>query len=198
MFKNTVSTGIISGLSRSVSARDGAHSPVQELRGLIQTDAAINPGNSGGPLIDIKGRVIGINAAIIYGAENIGLAIPINAAERDLMDVKKYGRIRRPYLGVRYITIDDNMRDKMKLPVNHGAYVTHEGPFDHAVVPGSPAEQVGIRERDIILELNSQKIDPNHTIQDCLDELNVGESIRMKVLRNKKEFELETTLSERK
>jgi S1-C subfamily serine protease len=103
MFKNTVSLGIVSGLSRAITAQADPMAPPQELRGLIQTDAAINPGNSGGPLVDRDGRVVGINAAIISGAQSIGFAIPVNAARRDIDDIKKYGRIRRPLLGLRYV-----------------------------------------------------------------------------------------------
>ncbi len=82
------------------------------MRGLIQTDAAINPGNSGGPLVDGDGRVIGVNAAIISGAQSIGFAIPVNKAKRDVDDLKKYGRVRRPFLGLRYIMIDESLEEK--------------------------------------------------------------------------------------
>src|SRR3989339_14085 len=99
MFQNTVSKGIISGLSRAITAQIDARSPIQEIHGLIQTDAAINPGNSGGPLINSAGKVIGINVAIIQGAQNIGFALPINTLKRDLIDLQHYGRIRQPFLG---------------------------------------------------------------------------------------------------
>ena len=115
IFKNTVSSGIISGLSRSISAQGDTNS-VQELRGLIQTDAAINPGNSGGPLVDIFGQTIGINVAVVFGAENISFAIPINTAKKALHDLKKYGRIRRPFLGIRYLKIDQKLKKKIKKP----------------------------------------------------------------------------------
>lgn len=106
LFRNTVSSGIISGLSRTIEADNESVS--ENLHGLIQTDAAINPGNSGGPLINMSGEVIGINAASVMQAENIGFAIPINTIKKDLEQVKKYGKIIRPFLGVRYITIDQN------------------------------------------------------------------------------------------
>ena len=106
IFKNTVSSGIISGLSRAVSAQEDPLSPPQEMRGLIQTDAAINPGNSGGPLVDLFGCAIGINAAVVSGAQNIGFAIPISAAERDISDLDRYGKIQRPLLGIRYLTLN--------------------------------------------------------------------------------------------
>jgi serine protease Do len=115
IFRNTVSVGIVSGLSRSITAQAEPDAPPQEMRGLIQTDAAINPGNSGGPIVDSDGLVVGVNAAIVSGAQSIGFAIPVNAARRDIDDIKKYGRIRRPLLGLRYTMIDKNLKEKMGL-----------------------------------------------------------------------------------
>jgi len=198
IFKNTVSQGIISGLSRAVSAQAEPDSPPQEMRGLIQTDAAINPGNSGGPLTDIFGQVIGINAAVVFGAQNISFAIPIKAAERDLADLKKFGRIRRPLLGLRYLTLNQDLKEKLNLSVDYGALVTKEHSFDQAVIPGTPADKGGIKEKDIILEWNGKKIDADMSIQDFLENSEVGEEITLKVLRNNKEIKIKTTLSERK
>jgi len=99
-FQNTVSRGIVSGLSRDIKAEVGEN--IQEFFGLIQTDAAINPGNSGGPLINLSGRVIGICTAVVLGVENIGFAIPINQAKSIFENIKKYGKLCRPSLGVRY------------------------------------------------------------------------------------------------
>lgn len=197
LFKNTVSSGIISGLSRSIRAMIEPRMPAQELRGLIQTDAAINPGNSGGPLVNLKGEAIGINAAIVFGAQNLGFAIPINAAKRDLEDLRHYGHIRRPLLGLRYITIDENLKEKMKLPVSYGALILG-GPHAPAIILNSPAEKAGLKEKDIILECNGQKITTNKTIQDFLEEVSVGDVLKLKVLRGKKEFEVKVTLTERK
>lgn len=198
VFRNTVSLGIISGLSRSIAARTSSKSPYQEMRGLIQTDAAINAGNSGGPLVDRNGLAIGINTALIFGAQSIGFAIPIEAARRDLEDVKKYGRVRRPLLGVRYFIIDENLKDKLKLPVNYGALIARESPHDFAVVPNSPAQKAGLKEGDIILTLNSQKIDNDHTIQDLLDNMAPGQKAILVVIRKQKKFNIEVNLAERK
>ncbi|OGZ00312.1 MAG: hypothetical protein A2945_01685 [Candidatus Liptonbacteria bacterium RIFCSPLOWO2_01_FULL_52_25] len=198
IFKNTVSLGIVSGLSRSISAQAEPDAPPQELRGLIQTDAAINPGNSGGPLVDMRGLAIGVNAAIVFGAQNIGFAIPINTAHRDLNDIKKYGRIRRPLLGLRYMMIDDNLKDRMTLPINYGAFVVGEGPNDAGVVPGSPAQKAGLKEKDIVLEFNAKRLDREHPIQDFLENMNVGEQVELLVMRNGKRLKVKLALVERK
>ncbi len=198
LFKNTVSRGIVSGLSRSISAKPDPKEPVQELRGLIQTDAAINPGNSGGPLINLEGEVIGINAAIVFGAQNVGFAIPINSAKRDLDDVRKFGRVRRPLLGLRYINIDENLQQKMNLPVNYGALVAGKGPHHEAVIPNTPASIAGLKEKDIVLECNGVKITMERTIQDFLEDLNVGDALMLKIMRGDKMMDMKVELAERK
>ena len=198
LFKNTVSMGIISGLSRSVQAKSDDKAPVQELRGLIQTDAAINPGNSGGPLVDIRGRAIGINAAVVVGAQTISFAIPIKAAEKDLSDLKKYGRIRRPLLGLRYLILNRDLSEKMGLPAEYGAYVTRQNSGETAVIPQSPADKAGIFEQDIVLEWNGEKISPDTALQDFLDDCEVGEEVKLKILRAGQEREVKVKLTERK
>jgi serine protease Do len=198
VFRNTVSVGIVSGLSRSISAQAEPDAPAQEMRGLIQTDAAINPGNSGGPLVDADGNVVGVNAAIVSGAHSIGFAIPVNAAKRDLDDIRKFGRIRRPLLGLRYMMIDDDMKEKMNLPVAYGALVARETEHDYAVVPESPAEKAGLKEKDIVLEFDGKKLEHDHPIQDFLENRNVGEVIELLVMRDGKEFKVKTVLAERK
>lgn len=198
IFRNTVSSGIISGLLRSISARVDFNSFSQEMRGLIQTDAAINPGNSGGPLIDEKGRVIGINTVTVFGAENIGLAIPINVIKKDLADLKKFGRIRQPLLGVRYISINENIRNKFNLLRDYGALIMNEGPHRPGIISNSPADLAGLKEGDIILSINSEKITPEKIIADFLEKYSAGDTLTLKVLRGKKEFEVKATLAERK
>lgn len=198
LFQNTVSAGIISGLSRSITAQIDSRSPVQEIHGLIQTDAAINPGNSGGPLVNMKGEAIGINIAIISSAENIGFTLPINTVKKDLEDFKKYGRIRRPFLGVHYVIIDERIKNKFKLPVDFGAYVVSEKPYGEIIIPKSPAEKAGIKEKDILLEINGKKITPEKTVGDILETCSVNDCKKIKILRAGKEFETEVTLGERK
>lgn len=198
IFRNTVSSGIISGLLRSISARVDFNSLSQEMRGLIQTDAAINPGNSGGPLVDEKGRVIGINTVAVFGAENIGLAIPINVVKKDLADLKEFGRIRQPLLGIRYASINENIKNKFNLLCDYGALIINEGPNRPGIVPDSPADLAGLKEGDVILSINAEKITPEKIIADFLEKYSAGDTLTLKVLRGKKEFETKATLAERK
>jgi len=198
-FQNTVSAGIISGLSRYITAFGEFPGKAQELRGLIQTDAAINPGNSGGPLVAIDGRAIGINTAVVFGAQNIGFAIPINHAKRDLEDLKKYHRIRKPFVGLRYLTLDEDLQRKHKLPVGYGAYVLREPePDGNGVIPGSPAAHAGVQEGDIVLACDGKKITMALTLQDILQEKKVGDMVQLVLLRQGKEIETKIALAERK
>lgn len=198
-FQNTVSTGIISGLSRFITAQDASSGHQEKLRGLIQTDAAINPGNSGGPLVDLEAKIIGINAAIVFGAQNIGFAIPINSAKKDLESVKKFGRLRIPFLGVRHITIDPLRQKEFKLPVSNGALIISEHlPGDFAVLPDSPAEQAGIHEGDIILEFNHEKINKDNNLEFLLQKCTIGQEVTIKVLSKDTEKVVKIILTEKK
>ncbi len=198
-FKNTVSAGIISGLSREITADSEIEGKITKLQGLIQTDAAINPGNSGGPLTDIKGQVVGINAAMVLGAENIGFTLPINAAKKDLIDIKKYGKIRQPFLGVRYISLNKKLKEKYNFPIDYGALVISEFlPKGKAVLPNSPADKAGIKEADIILEVNKIKLSPKKDLEDILRKFKINDEIEIKILRGKKELNYKIVLTEKK
>ena len=189
--------GIVSGLSRSVTAQANPKAPLQELRGLIQTDAAINPGNSGGPLVTLDGKAVGINAALISGAQNISLAIPVNAAKRDLADIKEFGRIRRPYVGIRYVMLDEEVARAMDLPVLFGAFITKENPHDAAVLPGSPAASAGLIDGDIILAVNNKQLQNGYSFQDVLDDSTIGDVLRLTVWRNGASLSLELPVIEK-
>lgn len=196
-FRNTVSVGVISGLRRQVVAGDEATGQTELLDQVIQTDAAINPGNSGGPLLNLVGEAIGINTAIAGGAENIGFAIPILEASRALEDVREHGRIRRPFLGVRYVPITPAVARANDLPVDYGALVlSGDAPGERAVTPGSAADRAGIREDDILLEFDGQRIDADHTLASFIREKRVGDRVRVKVLSGGEEKTVEATLGE--
>ncbi|KKP98848.1 MAG: Protease Do [Parcubacteria group bacterium GW2011_GWC1_38_17] len=196
-FKNTVSTGVVSGLFRTVTASGGGMT--ETLDDLIQTDAAINPGNSGGPLFNLSGEVIGINTAMSQGAQNIGFALPINKAKKDLDQVKKTGKISQPFLGVRYILINKEIQQKNNLPVDYGALIAKgENQADVAVVPCSPADKAGIMENDIILEINGKKITKDSTLSKLLQNHNIGDSIKLKIYHKGEEKIIEAILAERK
>ncbi len=197
-FSDTVSFGMVSGLSRYITARRGRGGQPERLRGLIQTDAAVNPGNSGGPLINMDGKVIGINTAVVHGAQNISFSIPIDHAKQDLEEVKKYGHIRIPFIGVRYVMINEAMQKQNDLPVDHGALIMRQSFGEPAVVPDSSADHAGLKEFDIILEADGEKITPDHTLQDIVQEYEIGDKIKLKVMREEKEKEIELELEEKK
>jgi len=197
-FHDTISSGIISGLSRYIQATDHISRQSERLRGLIQTDAAINPGNSGGPLVNMEGKVIGINTAMVAGAQNIGFAIPINYAKKDLEEVKKYGKIMVPFLGIKYVILSKELSQKNKLPVNNGALIVREVLGEPAVIEGSAAAKAGLKEFDIILEANGKKITLKNPLSNILQNCKIGEKIKLKVLRSKKEILLKAKLKEKK
>jgi len=195
-FQNTVTSGIISGYGRSVQASDssGTQSP-ENLDDLFQTDAAINEGNSGGPLVNLNGQVIGINTAIAGNAQNIGFAIPINDVKGLISQVLKTGKFARPYLGVRYIPLTSDVAQQYDLSVNRGAYVAP--PVDAtqpSVVPDSPADKAGVKQGDIITQINGTDIDENHSLVSLLDQHAVGDKVSLTVLRDGKTLHLTATL----
>ncbi len=195
-FRNTVSVGVISGLSRTISAL-GSGGYVEILEDIIQTDAAINKGNSGGPLLNLKGEVIGINTAMAETAQNIGFAIPINIAKKALARVKETGKIVYPFLGIRYTLINENIKEKNNLSVDYGAWVIRGEKGEAAVVSGSAADKAGIKEGDIILEVNDEKITQENSLSKIIQKHNVGDKITLRVLRGDKEMDLEAVLGER-
>ena len=194
-FRNTVSVGVISGLGRTVTAGGGGM--IETLEDVIQTDAAINRGNSGGPILNLKGEVIGVNFAMAEAAENIGFAIPINKAKKDIEQVKTLGKIVYPFLGVRYVLITENIQKENNLPVDYGAWVRKGTGGETAIFPGSAAEKVGLKEGDIILEFNGEKITLENTLAKIIMKYNPGDKMDLKILREGKEKIFEVTLEER-
>ena len=193
-FSNTVSSGIISGLSRNIVASDSQGANQESLENVIQTDASINPGNSGGPLLDIEGNVIGVNVAVA-NAENIGFAIPIDTIKDLISKLNAQGQIERPALGVRYVMVDQTVQEEESLSVDYGALVVKgNSAAEVAVVKNSPAEKAGIKEGDVILEVNGEKIDSDNTLVTIIQKFKVGDTVKVKVLTNGTEKELTITL----
>jgi len=197
-FTNTVSVGVVSGLQRTISASDRAGGFSETLQGIIQTDAAINSGNSGGPLLNLKGEVIGINTAMAENAQSIGFAIPINTAKNDIEQVKKTNKIVYPFLGVRYVLIDKAVQQEYNLSVDYGALLLKGANGESAVTAGSPAETAGIKENDVILEFNGEKITSNNPLSQIITKYSVEDKVNLKILRDDQELNVEATLAERK
>jgi len=195
-FRNTVSVGVISGLGRTILA-SGAKGFSETLEGTIQTDAAINLGNSGGPLLNLKGEVIGINTATAKGGESIGFAIPINIAKRDIDQIIKTNKIVYPFLGVRYVLVDEKVKQKYNLSVDYGALVLKGSNGESAITPDSAAEKAGLKEKDLILELNGEKISQDNSMSRIIIKYNPGDKVTLKVLREDKEINIGVTLGER-
>lgn len=195
-FRNTVSVGVVSGLGRTVTAGDGG-GLTETIEDVIQTDAAINKGNSGGPLLNLRGEVIGINTATALTAENISFAIPINKAKRAVSGVKATGKITYPFLGVRYVIVNDQIQEKNNLSVNYGALILRGENGEAAVTPGSAAQTAGLKEGDIILELNAEKITTDNSLAKIIMKYNAGDKVTLKILRNKEEKTISLILGER-
>lgn len=193
-FRNTVSVGVISGLARSVTAGDVSGN-TEILDHVIQTDAAINPGNSGGPLLDLSGKVIGVNVAIVQGSQNIGFALPINSVKGAIESVKETGRIVRPYIGIRYVTINAQLKEKNNLTVDYGVLVkSGTNVSELAVIPGSPADKAGIVENDIILEVDGVKLDEKTSLASIIRAKKIGQVINLKILSKGVEKNVSVTL----
>ena len=197
-YRNTVSKGVVSGLKRDITA-GGAIGQAEQLSGVIQTDAAINPGNSGGPLLNLKGEAIGVTVAIVQGSQNIAFSLPINDVRKVIDSVEKYGKILRPWIGVRYVMVNKELKDKNQLPVDYGVLVVRgETNTDLAVVPGSPADKAGIVENDIVLEIDGKKLEGDYTLSKAIANYNVGDKLKVKIYHKGEEKTLEITLEERK
>jgi len=195
-YRNTVTKGVVSGINRRVVAGDYGSDEVIERA--IQTDAAINPGNSGGPLINLLGAVIGVNTAVSYEGQSIGFAIPINDVKKVVEDIERYGRIVRPWLGVRYLPVDEVVREEFGLAYDTGVLLVAgaDPETDPAVYPGSPADKAGLAEGDIILSVNDVDIDENRSLGSLIGDLEPGQVIVLMVARGDDVLTLNATLEE--
>jgi serine protease Do len=179
----SVTSGVVSAINRTIESERGL------IENLVQTDASINPGNSGGPLVDLEGKVVAINTAIIPFAQGIGFAIPINSAKNCTNDMVTEGIARRPWLGVVGLSITNEISRYYGLPVNRGVLVTN-------VAEGSPAEEAGMADEDIILQIDNAE---TRRIEDLVEEVHkrrAGDKVRILALRNGREHFFELNLGE--
>ncbi|HEY9298958.1 MAG TPA: HhoA/HhoB/HtrA family serine endopeptidase, partial [Phormidium sp.] len=184
---NTVTTGIVSATGRS-SRQVGV--PDQRVR-FVQTDAAINPGNSGGPLLNAAGEVIGINTAIIQGAQGIGFAIPVNTAQNIANKLISQGKVQHPYLGIQMVDLTPEIKQninsdpELNLTVNQD-----EGVLIVQVMPNSPAQKAGLRSGDIISRINNQAVKDSNSVQQAVDASTIGSRLPMEVRRGGQNVDL--------
>ena len=190
---NTVTVGIVSATGRTSSEVGVPDKRV----GFIQTDAAINPGNSGGPLLNAQGEVIGMNTAIIGGAQGLGFSIPINTAQRLAEQLISNGKVEHPFLGIQMVTLTPTIREELKADPNLGFTLeAEEGVLVVRVLPESPAATAGMRAGDIIQSIAGQAVDSAEAVQMQVSESRVGQPLPVQVLRGGKTVELQVTPGE--
>ncbi len=193
-FENTVTTGVVSGLGRQITAGDAGGASSEALNHLIQTDAAINPGNSGGPLVDSGGMVIGINTAVNQDAQGIGFAIPIDIAKPILAQALGGKPISRPWIGVFYTAVTKGLAQERNLSVDYGALVSSSDPGRPAVFVDSPAAAAGLKEGDVVLTLDGTRVDANHDLSSLIVPHAPGDTVTLTILRNGTERTVKVTL----
>jgi serine protease Do len=185
-FRNSVTTGVISGLGRGITAGSALQGFAEKLDNVIQTDAAINPGNSGGPLLNSSSEVIGVNTAVSAEGQNIGFALPVNAIKESLDTFNKGGQFDRAFMGVSYVVLNPEIASLNELAA--GAYVEN-------IVPGSPAEKAGLKKGDIITEVNGKKIEKDKfELSQAVSEKRAGDFVTLKVWNNGEIREVKVTL----
>jgi len=193
-YANTVTSGILSGVGRDVEANNQVTGDLERLEELLQTDAAINSGNSGGPLLNLDGKVIGVNTAVEREAQGLGFAIPVSEVRKVLASYRRYGAIARPRLGVRYFTVTPELTRERSLPYAYGAVIGSDDPSDQVVLSNSPAASAGLMANDLILEINGKKLEGKWTLAKAVQSLLVGDVVKLKVYRDGALLELRATL----
>lgn len=192
-YQNTITSGIISGLGRSLTAYSSDYSTSEQLSDMIQTDAAINSGNSGGPLVNAAGEVIGINTAVSAEGSNLGFAIPISSVKGLLKTVIEHGYVARSYAGVRYLNITPDIAAEYDLPVTSGAYLSTDS-GEPTVIENSPAAEDGLEAGDIITKVNGVPIGRSGSFSSLLGEYAPGDTVQLDILRNGESKSLKLTL----
>jgi S1-C subfamily serine protease len=192
-YESSVTTGVVSGLGRRITATDATQTSAEDLNNLIQTDAAINPGNSGGPLVNSAGQVIGVNTAVSTSEEGrgIGFAIPIDVAKPIMEQALAGEELTRPWIGVSYRPVDPALAAAENLPVEYGALV------EDPIFRGSPAEGAGLRAGDVIVAVNGEQITANMDLSTLILPYSPGDTVTLRVLRENSTREIEVTLGER-
>lgn len=191
-FQNSVSLGVVSGLGRSILASDSAGNS-EQLNQVIQTDAAINPGNSGGPLLNLDGEVVGVNVATSRGADNIGFALPSQFVVQVVESVKEHGEIIRPFLGVRYVMVDEDIQSKRDLSVVYGALIIDGNDGSPAVEIDSPAHRAGLVAGDVVLAIDDVSL-RGLDLATELRNKEANQTVELLILRNGIEEIIEVTL----
>jgi len=197
IYGNTVTSGIISAIDRKISAYNDFTRREKNFFGLIQTDAAINFGNSGGPLINLNGEVIGMSVAVANMANNIGFAIPSEVLIPIVESVKEHGRIVRPFLGVRFVMLTSEQAQELGLDEDYGAILL-SGSFlsEPAIYPNGPSDEADLREKDIILEVDGQKLDGKNYLNEIIRNYKSGDSVVLKVWRAGDSMEVTVVLGD--
>ena len=194
-YQNTVTTGVVSGLGRQIQAGNASQTSSETLNNLIQTDAAINPGNSGGPLVNSAGQVIGVNTAVATNAQGIGFAIPIDIArpitQQALDGVQPFVR---PWIGVYYVPVTKQVAAEEHLDIDYGVWVSAPSNGQPAVFADSPAAQAGIKDGDIIVEVDGQRIDAEHDLSAAIIPHMPGDKITLRVINGNSTREVTVTL----
>lgn len=195
-YQNTVTTGVVSAVDRTIGLNAGQGSNADKLENMIQTDAAINPGNSGGPLFNMKGQVVGINTATDVQAMGVGFAIPINQAKSAIDSVIKLGKIVRPHLGIKYIPITPEFAALYGIEIKYGAMIYDGNDGQSAITKDGPADKAGLKVNDIIVSINSEEIDSKHTLLALLQQYLPNDEIEILYYRDGEKFTTRVILDE--
>ena len=192
-YSNSVTSGIISGTGRELIASDSSGSAYEKLSDMIQTDAAINGGNSGGPIVNAAGEVIGIATAYASSSQTVGFAIPIASVKGLINNVLETGEFARAVLGIQYIPITTEVAEEYSLSYNYGAYLKSDSK-SNAIISGGAGDSAGLKDGDIILEVNGIKIGKAGSLSTLIGEYKVGDEITIKVARGGSEIDVKVKL----
>lgn len=193
-YQNSVTSGIISGKGRSLTATDSGRTQYETLSDMIQTDAAINGGNSGGPLVNAAGEVIGINTAYASQGNNVGFAIPISSVKGIIKNVLSGKGFERAVIGVRYINLTPTIAKEKNLSVTRGALIA-SSKNNKAIISGSAGDKAGLKENDIITAVNGTEIGSSGSLSSLIGEYSVGDTVKITVVRGGRTETLELTLA---